>query len=231
MGVARLQLALDDPAVATVTAAVHEPARRRRPSVLLAPGAGGNLDGAGLTALAEVLAGAGHTVVRVNLPHHEIGRRAVPRASRSVEPFRQLLAAAQWQIGDHTPWIVGGKSYGGRVASLAVAEGLPAAGLLFYGYPLHPPGKPERLRTEHWPQVGVPCLFLQGTADPFCDLGLLDHQLRRLPRRCTVHVVDGGDHSLRVGRVASPTGKAIPEAASVARLGDVLARWIQSLDD
>jgi len=231
MGVARLQLALDDPAVAAVTAAVHEPSRRRRPSVLLAPGAGGDLDGAGLTALAEVLADAGHTVVRVNLPHHEVGRRAAPRAERSVGPFRQLLAAAQQQLGDRTRWILGGKSYGGRVASLAVAEGAPAAGLLFYGYPLHPPGKPERLRTDHWPQVGVPCLFLQGTADPFCDLELLDDQLRRLPRRCTVHVVPGGDHSLRVGRAASPTGSAIAEAASVAALRDVLARWVHSLAD
>ena len=230
MSVERVRLSVVDPAVDALTVAVHRPRRRRRPSVLLTPGAGGDLDGEGLVALAEVLVSQGHQVVRGNLPHHELGRRA-PRAERSVEPLGGLLAAAREHLGDRRPWILGGKSYGGRVASLAVAGGLGALGLVFYGYPLHPPGRPERLRVEHWSHVGVPCLFLQGTADPFCDLALLEGQLRRLPRRSTLHVVEGGDHSLRVPRAASPTGQAIPAAESVRGLSKVLAEWVDGLAD
>jgi uncharacterized protein len=225
----RITLPVDDPAVSAVTAAVHEPARRRGPGVLLAPGAGGDLDADGLVALADVLADLGHPVVRVNLPYREAGRRAAPRAERSVAPYRQLLAAAEAEVRTRRPWIVGGKSYGGRVASLAVADGAEAEGLLFYGYPLHAPGKQDRLRVEHWPHIGVPCLFLQGDRDPFCELPLLQANLRRLPRRSTVHVVAGGDHSLRVTGAASPTGTPSSAPATVASLRGVLAAWVATL--
>jgi uncharacterized protein len=225
-----LRLALEDPAVDAVTAAVHRPARRTGAPVLLAPGAGGDLDGDGLVALAERFAALGHPAVRVNLPHHEAGRRAAPRAERSVRPYAQLLDAAQRELGVSGPWILGGKSYGGRVASMAVAEGTPALGLVFYGYPLHPPGKPDRLRVDHWPHVGVPCLFVQGERDPFCDQSLLSSHVRKLPRRTTVHVVPGGDHSLRVPKAASPTGTPISASTIVASLDGVLQEWLVSLE-
>lgn len=230
----RRELEVDDPLVDRVTAAVHRPSRSavRTParSVLLTPGAGGDLDGTGLTALAEVLADLGCTVVRANLPYREAGRRA-PRADRSVDGYRAVLAAAQAAVGPRRrPWIVGGKSYGGRVASMAVAAGMPAAGLLLYGYPLHPPGKPERLRVDHWPDVEVPALFLQGERDGFGRPEEIDEHLRKLPRRSTLHAVPGGDHSLRVSRAASPTGEAAAEAATIAGLHDVLRGWLQSLE-
>gem|GEM_PF-4546522 len=159
MNIERIVLPVDDPASDQVTAAVHRPTRstrRKGRSVLLAPGAGGDLDGDGLTALAETLAAVGCTVVRANLPYREAGRRA-PRAERSVPGLRSVLAAARESVGDPRPWVLGGKSYGGRVASMVVAAGEPAAGLLFYGYPLHPPGKPDRPRVEHWPPTSPPC--------------------------------------------------------------------------
>lgn len=232
MTVRRLSLAVEHPAVDAVAAAIHRPAgsrRRRRRSVLLAPGAGGDLDGDGITALAETLAAAGCTVVRANLPYREAGRRA-PRADRTVPGYRAVLAAAREAVGDRRHWVIGGKSYGGRVASLLAAAGDPVAGLLFYGYPLHPPGKPESLRVDHWPEVHVPALFLQGDRDTFCDLELLETHLLKLPRRATLHVVPGGDHSLRVTRAASPTGTASSEAATIAGLQDVLTRWLDSLE-
>jgi predicted alpha/beta-hydrolase family hydrolase len=231
--VRRTTLALDDPAVEAVDAAIHEPdGRITGPAVLLAPGAGGDLDGQGLVALADVLADLGRPTVRVNLPHHQAGRRAAPRASRSVAPYRQLVAAARAEVdADGLPWIVGGKSYGGRVASMAVAEGLEATGLLFYGYPLHPPGKPENLRVDHWPNVGVPSLFLQGERDTFCDLELLETQVRKLPRRATIHVVPGGDHSLHVPAAASPSGRASNPTATIGGLRDVVGTWLRSLGD
>lgn len=228
----RLALPVEDPIVGSVTAAVHRPARsvrRRGPSVLLAPGAGGDLDGAGLVALAEVLAAQGCRVIRANLPYREAGRRA-PRADRSVPSYRAVLAAAQEAVGDRRPWILGGKSYGGRVASMAVAAGQEALGLLFYGYPLHPPGKPDQLRVDHWPDVDVPTLFLQGNRDTFSDPKLLTTHIRKLPRRATLHLVPGGDHSLRVTRKASPTGEAASEAATVSGCSEVVADWLRGLE-
>lgn len=225
----RTRLPIDDPAVDGCSAVVHRPAQVRGPAVLLAPGAGGTLDGEGLVALAELLARLGLPVVRVNLPHHEVGRRAAPRANRSVAPYRQLLEAAKRETGIEGPWIAGGKSYGGRVASLAVAEGMQVAGLLFYGYPLHPPGKPDKLRIEHWPNVGVPCLFLQGDRDPFCDLDLLHDHVLKFPRRATVHVVVGGDHSLRITKAASPQQVASAPPRTIAGLEPVVASWVRSL--
>lgn len=232
MTVTRLSLPLRQPesGVEKVTAVHHAPSRRRGPAVLLAPGAGGDLDGDGLVALAEVLAAQGHPVVRANLPYREAGRRTAPRAERSVGAYHQILDAARAEIGGSGSWIVGGKSYGGRVASLAVADGMDAAGLLFYGYPLHPPGKTDRLRVDHWPHIGVPCLFLQGDRDAFCDVELLRANVRKLPRRNTIHLVEGGDHSLKVTRNASPTGTASSAAATIASLADVIRSWTRSLE-
>ncbi len=85
------------------------------------------------------------------------------------------------------------------MASVAVAEGMPAAGLVFLGYPLHPPGKPERVRDEHLYGIEVPMLFLQGTKDPFATAAVLEPVLAKLPT-ATLHAVDGGGHSLERSR-------------------------------
>jgi uncharacterized protein len=231
VSVERISLPIEHPSIDAVTAAVHPGSgRRRRRSVLLTHGAGGDLDGAGLVALAEVLASQGHQVVRANLPHREQGKRGAPRADRSVGAFKQIVAAAKAELSDDRPWILGGKSYGGRVASMAVADGVSAAGLLFYGYPLHPPGKQDQLRVSHWPAVGVPCLFLQGERDTFCDIGLLEEKVTKLPRRATIHVVPGGDHSLDVSAKAAPDGVRRSAEDVIADLEDVIARWVTTLD-
>jgi uncharacterized protein len=138
-------------------------------------------------------------------------------------------------VAPRRPWLAGGKSYGGRVASLLAERGGSTvagdlAGLVFYGYPLHAPGRTDRLRVDHWPDVRVPCLFLQGTRDPFCDLDLLESSLPRLPRRSTLHVVDGGDHSLRVTRAASPDGVARNERVVTGSLGGVVARFVAAVE-
>jgi uncharacterized protein len=226
--VERLTLPVDDPLAEGVSAAVHRPERPRGGGVVLVPGAGGTLDGEGLTALAELLAALGRPTVRANLPYREVGRPP-PRAERSVASFGRVVAAAEQALPDvPPPWVLGGGSYGGRVATLAVAEGHPAAGLLCYGYPLHPPGRPDRLRVEHWPRVAVPCLFLQGDRDPFCDLDLLRAHLERLPRP-TLHVVAGGDHILRVSKRASPSGTPSSPAVTIAGLGAVVSSWLRTL--
>lgn len=230
MSVERLSIPVEHPTVEAVTAAAHTPSRREGPAVLLTHGAGGDLDGAGLVALAELLTSLGCRVVRVNLPHREAGQRGAPRADRSVGAFRHIAEQVRSRYPREKRWVYGGKSYGGRVASMAVAEGLEAVGLLFYGYPLHPPGKPEKLRVSHWPSVGVRCLFLQGERDTFCDLALLEENLTKLPRRATLHVVRGADHSLEIPAVASAEGRRQPASRVIAGLRDVVGPWLKTLE-
>lgn len=225
-----LRLPVADEPVQAVSATVHEPARPRGPAVLLAHGAGSDKDGDSLVALAEAVTAAGHLAVRVNLPYREAGaRRRPPRADRAVPGLRQILDAARREVGPRRAWVAGGKSYGGRVASMAVAAGADAAGLLFYGYPLHPPGKPERLRVAHWPDVAVPCLFLQGTRDPLCELELLERHLGELTGTPSLHVVEGGDHSLRVTGKAAPDGEPRSPVAVCRSLGPAVAMWLDGL--
>ncbi len=225
----QLRLPVSDAPVADVTAVVHVPSRTNGVGFFLTHGAGGDLDGEGLVALAETIADRGHLVVRANLPYREAGRKSPPRATSAARGFRALFDRARSQLGPSDTWVAGGKSFGGRVASLAAADGMDVTGLLFYGYPLHPPGRTERLRVDHWPSVMVPCLFLQGTRDSFCELDLLDANLRKLPRRATVHVVDGGDHSLRIAKKASDDDRVHPAAEVVAGLGDVVDDWVASI--
>lgn len=224
-----VNIAVEDERVAAVSAVVHVPSRARGAGLLLTHGAGGDRDDAGLVALADGVAARGHLAVRINLPFREAGRRTPPRARSAVGSYQQVFAAVRAERGPRRAWVAGGKSYGGRVASLAVAEGMPAAGLVFYGYPLHPPGKPERLRVDHWPEIAVPCLFLQGDHDPLCDLALLRAHLTKLPRRATLHVVEGGDHSLRVPASRSPDGAAREPSAVLSDYADLVAGWLDEV--
>jgi predicted alpha/beta-hydrolase family hydrolase len=117
--------------------------------------------------------------------------------------------------------LAGGKSMGGRIASMAAAEGMPAAGLVFLGYPLHPPGRPEKIRDEHLPAVAAPMLFLQGTRDTFARPDLLASVIERLGARAEYIEVVGGDHSFRV-----PGGARDP-AAIAASLAKPVAAFIR----
>ena len=109
------------------------------------------------------------------------------------------------------------------MASMAVAEGMPAAGLVFLGYPLHPPGKPEKVRDEHLYRISVPMLFLEGTRDPFADPSLLERLLGRLGERAELIAFEGGDHSFNVrGSKRDPrevgAGLAEPAARFIRRV-------------
>jgi uncharacterized protein len=199
------------------------------PSFFLTHGAGGDLNTPGLTALAEGLAAAGHLVVRADLPYRAAGRSTPPAAEKSIPGFTESFLEARQLFGPEERWVVGGRSYGGRVASMAVAEGLDAAGLLLYSYPLHRPGDPSQPRVAHWPKIEVPALFLEGTNDPFCDLGLLDTLLPQLGGPATVHLVQGGDHSLKVAAARAPDGKARSERAVVLGLAEVIEDWARRL--
>jgi predicted alpha/beta-hydrolase family hydrolase len=185
------------------------------PLLVLAHGAGNDLNSPILAGFAEGLAAAGVACLRFNFLYKERGRKAPDR-----EPLLRDAWAAAFEEGRHRggPVWAGGKSLGGRIASMMVADGsLEAAGLVFVGYPLHPPGRHDRIRDQHLDDVKVPMLFLQGTADPFARWDLLRATVDRLGDRATLHPVEGGDHSFRVrGRPKDDvgTGTALGEAAA-----------------
>ncbi|CAN5833822.1 alpha/beta hydrolase [soil metagenome] len=212
-----------------VPAEVDGPKDSAKVHFLLTHGAGGDRNTAGLKSLALGLAEHGYLVVRPDLPYRAAGRSTPPLAEKSVPGFSNIFASAREQFGPAARWVVGGRSYGGRVASMAVAAGLDAAGLLLYSYPLHRPGNSSEPRVAHWPQILVPSLFLEGTNDPFCDLEVFNRHLLELGLKARVQVVEGGDHSLRVAKVNSPDGKARSEGSVVAGLGPVVEDWVQTL--
>ena len=140
------------------------------------------------------MAARGVAVIRFNFPYMEAGRR-VPDPQPSLQACYRAIAETVAEEFKR-PYL-GGKSMGGRIASHVVADGFPASGLVFLGYPLHPPGTPDRIRDEHLRHIGVPMLFLQGTRDPFAKPDLLHRTVEGLAAAHLVEI-EGGDHSLKV---------------------------------
>ena len=168
-----------------------------RRAVLLAPGAGADRNHAALVAIEAALA-PDVVVERMDFPYRRAGRRAPDKAPVLVESVRQAAAELATRSGVPVERLVlGGRSLGGRICSMAVAEGLPAAGLVLVSYPLHPPGRPERARIEHLPMLRVPCLFVSGTRDAFGTPAELEAAAATIPGPVEMVWVDGGDHGLR----------------------------------
>ncbi len=166
-------------------------------TLVVAHGAGIGMDHPFLGGFCRALADEAIATLRFNFPYVERGRRAP-----DPEPVLREAWAAAFEEGHRRagglPVAAGAKSLGGRIASMCVADGMPAAALVFLGYPLHPPGKPERVRDAHLARVRVPMLFLQGTRDPFARTDVLEPVLGRLGVLAEYRPVEGGDHSFRV---------------------------------
>jgi predicted alpha/beta-hydrolase family hydrolase len=195
--------------------------------LILAHGAGAGMD---LPFMAHFAAGLGRhgiRVMRFNFLYSEQGRKAPDRGPVLEETYRRIAGYAQTDLGPKRLFL-GGKSMGGRIASQIAAGDVafPAAGLVFLGYPLHPPGRPERLRDAHLATVSAPMLFVEGTRDPFCPLETLRRVLERVAAPSTVVVVEDGDHSFKVRKSSGRTAEeALDEAiASVAS-------WITGLGE
>lgn len=172
------------------------PSRAGRPGgLLLTPGAGSDRDHHTLVALEERLAPL--PVARVDFPYRKEGRRAPDRPPKLIESLRVDAAAfAAERRFRPNRMLLGGRSMGGRMCSMAVADGLPARGLVLISYPLHPPGKPEKLRIEHLPSIHVPCLFVSGTRDPFGTPAELEQHTAAIRGPVEHHWVEGGRHGL-----------------------------------
>lgn len=169
---------------------------------------------------ARSLAGGSRAVARFNFPYMEQRRRSPGSAKASEEAFVDVAEHLRDSLSPDRLFI-GGKSYGGRMASHIVATGTDVAGLVFLGYPLHAPGRPESIRDSHLYAIEAPMLFVEGTRDPFCPLPTLDKVIAKLPRAELV-VVDDGDHSLKVRK---SSGRDTETAWSEA--GAAIAEWIE----
>jgi uncharacterized protein len=165
-------------------------------ALLLFPGAGSSRDHVSLRRLEDELAPL--PVARADFPYRREGRRAPDRAPKLIACVREEAALLASKSGvDPSRIVLGGRSMGGRMCSMAVAEGLPAAGLVLIAYPLHPPGKPEKLRIDHLPELKLPCLFISGTRDPFGTPDELEHHTKAIPGPVTHVWVDNKGHELK----------------------------------
>ncbi|MFZ8756713.1 alpha/beta family hydrolase [Microbacterium sp. HMH0099] len=190
-------------------------------TVALAHGAGAGMTHAFLEGLADALAADGIAVLRFVFPYVEAGRRMPGPVAPAVATWAGVQS---WLSAAPGPFIAAGKSYGGRMASMAAAAGvLSPAGLVYLGYPLHAPGKPEKPRTEHLPDVVPPQLFVEGENDPFIDphAQLLDAVAAC--RDARIHWVAGANHSFEV------KGARRPADEIGAGLAPVVAQFVRSL--
>jgi len=191
------------------------------PTVVLAHGAGAGKDHPWMKRVAQAFESAGMRVVTFNFPYMD-ARRHVPDKPAVLEAH----FATVWRDAGAKatgPMFAAGKSMGGRIASQVAAKGdlTPApAGLVFFGYPLHPPGKPQQLRDAHLPDITAPMLFLQGSRDPFGSPDEMRALVDRLPG-ATLSITDRGDHSLVTSR--RPDDRGVDDAVGIA------VKWMRKI--
>lgn len=193
-----MPVAMRDGGETRVSALALEP-EDARAALVLAHGAGAGMRHAFMEALAEQLAARGVATLRYQFPYAELGRRRTDRPPLLTATVRAAVAHAA-SLWPALPLFAGGKSMGGRMTSLAASEAPlePVRGLVFFGFPLHPAGKPGVARAEHLAATAVPLLFLQGPRDKLAELELLAPVVEKLGARATLHRVDGADHSFHV---------------------------------
>jgi predicted alpha/beta-hydrolase family hydrolase len=189
--------------------------------LVLAHGAGAGMRSAAMESIVRHLAAVGVATFRYEFPYMQKKKRAPDPAPVLMATVRAALAAAVEQ-SDGLPLLAGGKSMGGRMTSMAAAE-TPLAGvrgLVFFGFPLHPAGKPGIARAQHLDPVTVPMLFLQGTRDALADPALLRQVGEPLGARATMHFFENADHSFHV-----PKGSGRTDEQVLAELAEKVAVW------
>lgn len=182
---------------AEIAGIAHEPAGTPSGVVLLAHGAGGNRDSAMLQRLCDEWARRGFLAIRYDLPFRRRRPKGPPSASGAGDRDGITAAIGYARALAHGPLIAGGHSYGGRQTSMVAAAGAAQMDLLaLFSYPLHPPGKPERARTEHLPDIGVPTVFTHGTSDPFGTPAEIQAAAALIPAPHQVVEITGARHDL-----------------------------------
>ena len=210
------------------TRAVYEPATSAQEHAVCvcAHGAGGNMSDRSILAVAKQLRSRGFGVVRFNFLYKQKGSGRPDAMPKLMATFAAVVERTRAELLEKTsrPLIIGGRSMGGRAASMLAAEGFDANGLLLLAYPLHPPGQPEKLRDEHLRRITMPAIFFCGTRDPFCTPALMERAIATITAPCEMHWVEGADHSFHVLKSSGRN-----DAAVLDEVGDVSERWLSRL--
>lgn len=198
------------------------PAAGRRVFVC-AHGAGGHMGDRSVLALSDTLCQRGLDVVRFNFLYRAAGSARPDPMPRLLSCFNAVVARVRVELEPEL-LIIGGRSMGGRAASVLAADGYDCHGLLLLAYPLHPPGQLQKLRASHLPAIRVPVLCFSGTRDSFCQRDLMEGVLGQVGPRWTMHWLEGADHSFHVLKRSGTT-----DAAVLARVGDTTREWVDRL--
>lgn len=185
--------------------------------LILAHGSGAGKDHEFMSGYARAVARKGISVLRFNFPYMDAGKKFPDRAPLAISTWKRVREWAGSNVSGELAVFAGGKSFGGRMASLAVAEGMDTRSLIFLGYPLHAPKKENKLRNEHLYPLQVPMLFLEGTRDPFANPEILNRVVSELNEDSEVVWFEGADHSFKVarsGRTVSEDGAGLAEATA-----------------
>lgn len=209
------------------TRAVYEPATTAavgaRVTFVCAHGAGGNMSDRGMMRVAELLRSRGIGVVRFNFLYSESRSRRPDPMPRLKECFSAVVARVRDEIPSDI-LLIGGRSMGGRAASILAAEGFQCDGLLLLAYPLHPAGKPEQLRSAHLPAIRVPVLCFNGTRDTLCRRDLMETAIAPVGNRWTMHWLEGADHSFHVLKSSGRT-----DADVLDEIAEKTSTWLPAL--
>jgi len=207
-----------------VSAILMRPANARW-LLVLAHGAGAGMTHPFLERLARELASVGVATFRYQFPYMEQRRRVPDSPSVATATVAGAVRTAA-KAAAGLPLFAGGKSFGGRMTSQAASQGLleGVKGLVFFGFPLHPPNKPSTKRAEHLAKVQIAMLFLQGTRDTLADLALLRPICEDLGVRATLHIIETADHSFHVLKSSGKT-----DADALRELAETTASWAENL--
>jgi predicted alpha/beta-hydrolase family hydrolase len=221
VGVMRWRVAVDE----EETTAVFEPGAPLggRAVFVCAHGVGGHLEDRGMVRLAAVLRARGFALVRFNFLYREKGSDRPDPMPRLKRCLGAVVARTRKELGPRS-LIIGGRSMGGRAASMLAADGMACDALLLLAYPLHPAGKPEQLRDAHLPQIKAPVLCFNGTRDVLCRRDLMENVLATVRSPWEMHWLEGADHSFRLGKSSGRT-----DAEVLDEVGDVSQRWLSRL--
>ena len=213
----------------SVTALLYPAAKKIKLSttIILGHGAGANQSSGFMRLFASGLAERGFDALTFNFIYTEKGRGAPDPKAKLESCYAAVIDAAlkHRKLKDNR-LLIGGKSMGGRIASQVAAAGDQRIdGLVFLGYPLHPPGQPQKLRTDHWSSIKAPMLFLQGTRDSLGTPDEIKPFLKKLKLKAKVYVIETGDHSFKVQKSAG-----VPQDVVYEQAMDEIAAWSKGLE-
>ena len=204
-----------------VSVTLDRSGRENSPAFVMAHGAGGRMNDRGMRSLAKLLSPRGLHVVRFNFPYAETGSRR-PDPMPLLQACTAAVVASAKRHVKAARWLIGGRSMGGRAASMLAADGFACDGLLLLAFPLHPAGEPAKLRDAHLPRIRVPTLCVNGTRDALCRRDLMDAVVARLPSTFSMHWLEGADHSFHV---LKSSGRS--DADVLDEIGTTVDDWLR----